>query len=601
MSGISSEAATPARGLTLRSPWLRAEEGMGIPLRRPRLISAWLLPILLLTTAIAAEAASGLAFVERQQRGFGAVEGLGGARGVAVSPDGGHVYVAGSTDDSLVVFRRDSSTGALIFVEREQDEVAGVDGLDGVRAVTVSPDGAHVYAAANRDDAVAVFQRDPTTGRLAFVERQRDALGGVDGLDGARAVAVSPDGDHVYVAGGNDDALAVFQRDKTTGALTFHQVVRNDAPDISGLNGANSVVVSPDGAHVYAAGKSANSVVVFSRDPGSGALTFRERQQDDTNGVDGLEAAVSVAISPDGKHLYAAGELDDAVAVFQRDALTGALSFREIQRDGVNGVGGLDGVQAVAVSPDGAHVYATSFRDGTPEESAVVVFDRDAGTGALTFAGAHRNGVGNVAGLAGAAALAISPGGEHVYVAASDDDAIAVFSTRCGDGVVDPGEQCDDGNTAGGDGCSAGCRSECVAPEGCDDGDGCTEERCRGGECANPRCGFPGATCQLVDTGVALTEAAECDPMPRGLERAIRLRARRAQHAVARVARRRNPDLRLFTKRLDMRLLAIEIKAARLGRSGAISPGCLDMVTQGVEALADALKEMLLHTGLCVP
>jgi cysteine-rich repeat protein len=31
---------------------------------------------------------------------------------------------------------------------------------------------------------------------------------------------------------------------------------------------------------------------------------------------------------------------------------------------------------------------------------------------------------------------------------------------RCGDGVLDPGEECDDGNTVSGDGCSAACRRE---------------------------------------------------------------------------------------------------------------------------------------------
>ncbi|MFT3765934.1 MAG: DUF4215 domain-containing protein [Minicystis sp.] len=35
-----------------------------------------------------------------------------------------------------------------------------------------------------------------------------------------------------------------------------------------------------------------------------------------------------------------------------------------------------------------------------------------------------------------------------------------VADHRCGDGVIDPGEQCDDGNTVGGDGCSAGCTVE---------------------------------------------------------------------------------------------------------------------------------------------
>jgi cysteine-rich repeat protein len=40
----------------------------------------------------------------------------------------------------------------------------------------------------------------------------------------------------------------------------------------------------------------------------------------------------------------------------------------------------------------------------------------------------------------------------------------------CGDGRVDAGEQCDDGNTAGGDGCSSDCKLEPPAPPHCGDG-----------------------------------------------------------------------------------------------------------------------------------
>mgnify|MGYP000524104389 CR=1 FL=1 len=60
----------------------------------------------------------------------------------------------------------------------------------------------------DRPDAVAVFSRDPASGALAFVEVQRDGVGGVDGLDAAFSVTVSPDGNHLYAAGATDDALA---------------------------------------------------------------------------------------------------------------------------------------------------------------------------------------------------------------------------------------------------------------------------------------------------------------------------------------------------------------------------------------------------------
>jgi DNA-binding beta-propeller fold protein YncE len=76
--------------------------------------------------------------------------------------------------------------------------------------VTVSPDGKHVYVPGFDDDAVAVFSRDATTGALTFVEFKQDGVGGVDGLNGAVFVAVSPDGKCVYVTGFNDNAVAVF-------------------------------------------------------------------------------------------------------------------------------------------------------------------------------------------------------------------------------------------------------------------------------------------------------------------------------------------------------------------------------------------------------
>ena len=204
----------------------------------------------------------------------------------------------------------------LTFVEVHKDGVGRVDGLDGADSVTVSPDGSHLYAAGFDDDALAVFSRNSTTGALTFVEVQVDGVAGVDGLDAATSVTVSPGGSHLYAAGQLDNALAVFSRNSTTGALTFVEVQKDSVGGVDGIDGALSVTVSPDGSHLYAVGYSDSAVAVFSRNSTTGALTFVEVQVDGVAGVDGLDYAYSVTVSPDGKHLYVAAWIDDAVAVF---------------------------------------------------------------------------------------------------------------------------------------------------------------------------------------------------------------------------------------------------------------------------------------------
>ncbi len=364
-----------------------------------------------------------LTYVEMQQDGLNGVDGLNGAYSVAVSPDGKHVYAIGHIDDAVAVFYRNLLTGALTYVEMQKDGLNGVDGLNGANSVTVSPDGMHVYAAGRFDNAVAAFSRNSSTGTLTYVEMQKDGVNGVDGLNGSNSVTVSPDGNHVYATGYLDDAVAVFSRNSSTGALTYLEMQKDGLNGVDGLNGAKHVTLSPDGRHVYAAGRLDNAVAVFSRNSSTGALTYVEMQKDGLNGVDGLNGAVHVTLSPDGRHVYAAGRLDNAVAVFSRNSSTGALTYVEMQKDGLNGVDGLDNAIHVTVSPDGNRVYATGYLD-----DAVAVFSRNVLTGTLTYVEMQKDGVGEVDGLGGAHSVTVSPDGRHVYAAANIDDAVAVFS-----------------------------------------------------------------------------------------------------------------------------------------------------------------------------
>lgn len=364
-----------------------------------------------------------LSFIEAQRDRYSSADGLYGVVDVTVSPDGNHLYAAGYDDDSVAVFARNNSTGQLTFVEALKDGVSGVDGLSRAHAVTVSPDGAHLYAVGYGDHAVAVFSRNAATGQLTFVEVHKDGAGGVDGLYGARAVAVSPDGAHVYVAGYLEDAVAVFTRNSITGALCFCQVLKDNTGGVDGLDGVRALTLTTDGAHLYATGRSDSAVAVFSRNAGSGQLTFVEMQRDGAGGVDGLHGARGVAVSADGSYLYAMGHYDDALAVFSRSVATGRLTFVEMQEDGTGGVDGLNGACDVVVSPDGNHLYAAGYYD-----NAAAVFARNTATGQLTFEEVHQDGTGGVDGLGAISSLAISPDGYHLYAAGRYDSAVAVFS-----------------------------------------------------------------------------------------------------------------------------------------------------------------------------
>ena len=89
-------------------------------------------------------------------------------------------------------------------------------GLESAYDVELSPDGRSLYTAAAISDSVAVFARDSGTGRLqaggCIAETTVEGCTDGHALDGAIAVAASPDGKNVYVTSRTSDAVAVFSR-----------------------------------------------------------------------------------------------------------------------------------------------------------------------------------------------------------------------------------------------------------------------------------------------------------------------------------------------------------------------------------------------------
>jgi 6-phosphogluconolactonase (cycloisomerase 2 family) len=258
-----------------------------------------------------------LDYVSRIEDGDVGIDGLDGAWAVTVAPDGKNVYVTADVDDAITTFQRDTTTGVLTWKETVKDG-PGSDGLDGATGVAVSPDNNDVYVTGCFDSAVTVFDRTGASGELTVNEKEQQGVAGVDGIGCARGVAVAPNGSTVSVVGESSDAVATFTRTPATGAIAYLGMVKDGVGGVDGLDGARDVAYTADSAGLYVASLVDDSVASFTANPGTGVLAFVESDRDGVGGVQGLDGANGIAVPVDGKHVYVTGENDDAVATFVR-------------------------------------------------------------------------------------------------------------------------------------------------------------------------------------------------------------------------------------------------------------------------------------------
>ncbi|MGH6919426.1 MAG: lactonase family protein [Geminicoccaceae bacterium] len=284
--------------------------------------------------------------------GCAVARALAGPRELAVDRRGRNVYVASVSEGGGVgVFSRDRKTGVLTQLDGEDGYVNddGAEGcavaraLSGPGSVTLSRDGKSVYIASQSGNAVAVFSRDRETGVLTQLDGEGGCINddGAEGcavgraLDQPTSVTVSRDGRNVYVVSFNGDAVAVFSRDRKSGALT--QLDGEDGCVSTGgaegcavgraLDSPLGVTVSGDGRSVYVGSFDSNAVAVFSRDRKTGALTQLDGEDGcvGNDGADGcaagraLDGPVRADVSQHDKSVYVSSGRSNAVAVFTRN------------------------------------------------------------------------------------------------------------------------------------------------------------------------------------------------------------------------------------------------------------------------------------------
>ena len=273
--------------------------------------------------------------------------------GLAVSPDGKHVYVTSLWNDAVAVFDR-AADGTLVQKAGALGCVAeaGAGGctagrvLDEPSGVAVSPDGKSVYVTARQGNGVAVFDRaaDGTLAQKAAAAgciHDTGASGCADGLslDSPAAATVSADGENVYVTTGIDNdfgtaaTLVAFNR-ATDGTLTQQAAPAGcvESFDVTacgegrGLYGADQIVASAGAESVYTTAFRVDTVAVFDRDDvgspvqkaGAAGCVALDNAEGCAVGV-AFDVPESLALSPDGRSLYVAASANDAITVFDRE------------------------------------------------------------------------------------------------------------------------------------------------------------------------------------------------------------------------------------------------------------------------------------------
>ena len=241
--------------------------------------------------------------------------GLRGATHIVLSQDGRFAYVAGELSSAVVAFRRDAHSGALKPLHGSggcaQDTIAPpapgdarcvvlAPGLGGAKSIALSSDGKLVYVASFDPGGIAVLARDPNTG----------TLGPLPGTASPAPGTTAPPGGTTGPTGPTPPAPS------TTACLV---PAGPDPPpagcaQLDGLRGASAVALFPDGRTLYVATTTGDALLRIALDPTTGLLGAAAP----THPIGSFDAPAAL-IAPFARSLYLASPIDDSVLALTAD------------------------------------------------------------------------------------------------------------------------------------------------------------------------------------------------------------------------------------------------------------------------------------------
>jgi len=166
-------------------------------------------------------------------------------------------------------------------------------------------------------DKVFVYSYDAARGALGPVPRPVEMEKGA----GPRHLAFDPDGKGVFVLNELNGTVVSFAFDPTDGSMVPLHSISTLAAGYKGKNSSAEVAVSPDGRFLYASNRGPDDIAVFEIVRPSRRLRLAGRQ------ATGGRHPRHFAIDPSGRFLVVAHRDSNSVWVYRIDAATGLLSY----------------------------------------------------------------------------------------------------------------------------------------------------------------------------------------------------------------------------------------------------------------------------------
>jgi 6-phosphogluconolactonase len=239
---------------------------------------------------------------------------------LSLDKGGKHVLVANYWGGSVAVLpvRRDGRLGgATAFVRHAGENPTPRGPGPHAHAIRVDPSDRWALVTDLGLDTVFVYPYDAERGALGPVPRPVEMEKGA----GPRHLAFDPDGRGVFVLNELNGTVVSFAFDPTDGSMVRVDSMSTLAAGYQGKNKSAEVAVSPDGRFLYASNRGPDDIAVFEILRPSRRLRLVGRQ------ATGGRYPRHFAIDPSGRFLVVAHRDSDSVRAYRIDPATGLLSY----------------------------------------------------------------------------------------------------------------------------------------------------------------------------------------------------------------------------------------------------------------------------------